>query len=133
MLALDERLLKGAGVPPGAVAGFIPVSGQMVTHFTVRSERGIPKETIVSDEAAPIFHARKDAPPILLLAADHDMAGRPEEAKLLAVVLTDVAESKTTSVVVVPDRTHGSINDKLLTEGDPGGEAVLAFIKKWTR
>ena len=40
MLALDERLLKGAGVAPGAVAGFIPVSGQMMTHFTVRSERG---------------------------------------------------------------------------------------------
>lgn len=131
MLALDEHLLKGAGVAPGAVAGFVPVSGQMMTHFTVRAERGLPKETILADEAAPIYHARKDAPPILLLAADHDMAGRPEEAKLLAVVLTEVAENKTTSVVVIPDRTHGSINDKLLTEGDPAGEAVLAFIRKW--
>jgi acetyl esterase/lipase len=132
MLAMDERLLKGAGVPAGAVAGYMPVSGTLVTHFTVREERGIPKERIVVDEAAPIYHCRKDAPPILLFAGDHDMAARVEEAKLFGVVMTDVAGSQTTQVVIVPDRTHSSIDQKLLTEGDPAGEAMLAFIKQWT-
>ena len=52
--------------------------------------------------------------------------------KLFHAVMTKVAGNKTTDLVVVPDRNHGSINDKLLTPGDPGGEAVLAFVKKWT-
>jgi acetyl esterase/lipase len=133
MLAMDQHLLTGAGVASGAVAGFIPVSGQWVTHFTVREERGIPKERIVSDAAAPIYHARKDAPPILVLVGDHDMAGRLEEAKLFDVVMKDVAGNKTTTVVVVADRTHGSINDKLLTPGDTGGETFLAFVKEHAR
>jgi len=34
---------------------------------------------------------RKDAPPILVLVGDHDMAGRLEEAKLFGVVMKDVA------------------------------------------
>lgn len=132
MLAMDERLLKDAGVPAGAVAGFVPVSGQLVTHFQVRAERGLPRERIVSDEASPIFHARQNAPPILLLVGDKDMAARVEEAKLFTVVMTEVAKNKTTQCLVVPGRDHGSINDKLLTPDDPAGEAVLAFIKQCT-
>ena len=40
MLAMDSQYLASAGVDEEQVAGFIPMSGQMMTHFTVRKERG---------------------------------------------------------------------------------------------
>jgi len=103
-----------------------------MTHYTIREERGLPRERVIADDAAPIHHCRKVAPPLLLLAADNDMESRLEEVKLFHAVMTKVAGNKTTDLLVVPDRTHNSINDKLLTPGDPAGEAVLAFVQKWT-
>ena len=42
MAALDPRYLKEYRLGLDAVAGAIPVSGQMITHATVRKERRIP-------------------------------------------------------------------------------------------
>jgi acetyl esterase/lipase len=133
MLAMDPHYLREAGVPEGAIAGCIPVSAQMTTHFTVRAERGISEEKIRVDEAAPLYHARKDAPPMLLLVADQDMPARLQENQLFVSVMNSLAKNEATSLLVVPDRTHGSICTKLMTEGDIGGAAILEFIKKWAR
>ena len=129
MLAMDPHYLRDAGLPD---AGFIAVSAQMVTHFTVRAERGIPEEKIIVDEAAPLFHARKDAPPLLLLVGGQDLPPRLPENQLFATVMTTLAKNETTTLLVVPDRTHMSLAEKLLTEGDIGGPAMLEFIKKRT-
>ncbi|MHC4994929.1 MAG: alpha/beta hydrolase, partial [Planctomycetota bacterium] len=56
----------GPGVLPKGdhpVAGLMPISGQMITHSTVRGERGIPGNRPVIDEAAPSYHVSKDVPP----------------------------------------------------------------------
>ena len=132
MLVMDPHYLRDAGVPEGSIAGCIAVSGQMVTHFTVRAERGIPEEKIVVDEAAPLFHVRKDAPPLLLLVGAQDLPPRLPENQLFATVMTTLAKNETTTLLVVPDRTHLSLAEKLLAEGDIGGPAMLEFIKKWT-
>ena len=68
-----------AGVELSAIAGLIPVSGQTMTHYTVREERGLGKFSVTADEAAPVYFARKDTPPFLVLYADHDMTARAEE------------------------------------------------------
>ena len=52
MLGMDERYLLKAGMQVSEVAGFIPVSGQTVTHYTVREERGIGKNCVTADEAS---------------------------------------------------------------------------------
>jgi hypothetical protein len=39
----------------------IPLAGQMLTHFTVREERGIDKTTMVIDDLASLFHLRAEA------------------------------------------------------------------------
>jgi len=59
----------------------VPFSTQTVTHFTARSEQGIPKTQPTIDELAPLSHVRADAPPILLLTGDREMEilGRYEE------------------------------------------------------
>ncbi|MEZ0273451.1 MAG: alpha/beta hydrolase [Roseimicrobium sp.] len=127
MLGLDAKYLKAAGVDVLSIAGLIPVSGQTMTHFTVRQERGLPKEDVIADEAAPIHFARKDTPPMLLLMGDKDWPARLEENQYFAAILKTKGNKRTT-LIVVPDRTHGSIFGKLRDEADPGRAAFLKFV-----
>ncbi len=127
MLAMDARWLKPHGLTPDSFAGYIPLSGQTMTHYTVREERGIGKETIVADEAAPVFYCRKDTPPMLVLAADHDMAARSEENEYLVAVLKG-AGNKRVIFRQIPDRTHGSIAINIPKTDDPVRKAILEFI-----
>lgn len=81
MVGLDKRWLAAHDLDPDQIAGLIPLAGQMLTHFTVREERGIDRTTMVIDELAPLSHLRPDAPPILLVSGDREkeMLGRYEE------------------------------------------------------
>lgn len=81
MVGLDKRWLSAQGIDADQIAGLIPLAGQMLTHFTVREERGIDKTTMVIDEYAPLSHLRADGPPVLLVTGDREleMLGRYEE------------------------------------------------------
>ena len=81
MVGLDPKWLAAHGHAPDELAGLVPYSGHSITHFTVRKERGIPQERAVVDELAPLWHVRKDAPPMLLITGDRDLEllGRYEE------------------------------------------------------
>lgn len=127
MLGLDTKYLKAAEVDPASIAGLLPVSGQTMTHFTVREERGLPKDDVIADAAAPIHFVREDAPPMLLLMGDKDWPARLEENQYFAA-LFKVKKHEHTTLIVVPDRTHGTIFGKLHEDGDIGRAAVLKFI-----
>ncbi|MCK5470074.1 MAG: alpha/beta hydrolase [Cyclobacteriaceae bacterium] len=81
MIGLDKSYLQKYGVDANSIAALIPFSGHTITHFTVREERGINGTQVVVDELAPIFHIRKDAPPLILITGDREMEmlGRYEE------------------------------------------------------
>jgi acetyl esterase/lipase len=81
MVGLDKRWLNAHDIDADRIAGLAPLAGQMLTHFTVREERGIDKTTMVIDDLAPLSHLRADAPPILLVTGDREleMLGRYEE------------------------------------------------------
>ena len=81
MLGLDKRWLAVHGQDANRIAGLIPFSAQTITHFTVRSERGIDARQPVVDDMAPLYHVRKDAPPLLLITGDRglELLGRYEE------------------------------------------------------
>jgi acetyl esterase/lipase len=129
MVGLDVRWLQPYHLTPNAIAGLIPVSGQMMTHFTVRAERGMTdKNVITADEAAPINHLRKDAPPMLILFGDKDWPARREENLYFAAALK-VAGHTRVQTIQVDDRTHGSIAGNIVNVGDPAAEAILKFIK----
>ena len=51
------------GANADSVAAYLPVSGQTVTHFTIRKERGLPDGIPVVDEYAPVNKARKETAP----------------------------------------------------------------------
>ncbi len=81
MTGLDKRWLEKHQIDANNIAGLIPFSGHTITHFTVRKERGIDGTTPVIDDLAPLYHVRKDAPPLLLITGDREleMLGRYEE------------------------------------------------------
>jgi acetyl esterase/lipase len=129
MLGMDAHYLGDVGVKLSDIAGLIPVSGQTMTHYTVREERGIGKFAVTADDAAPVHFARADTPPFLVLYADHDMAARAEENAFF-VALMKGAGNKRVAGQMIKDRTHGSIAGKIANEGDPARVAILKFIQE---
>lgn len=81
MITLDKKYLQKHNIDANDIAGIIPFSGQAVTHFTIRQEKGIGNLQPTIDAYAPLFHVRKDAPPMLLITGDREMEifGRYEE------------------------------------------------------
>lgn len=81
MIGLDKSWLNKYNIDANRIAGLIPFSGQMITHFTVREERGISDKQPVVDNLAPLYYVRPDAPPLLLITGDREleMLGRYEE------------------------------------------------------
>jgi len=81
MVIMNQELLKKYKIEANKVAGLVPFSGHTITHFTIRSEIGIPREQPIVDEFAPLFFVRRKAPPILLITGDREleMLGRYEE------------------------------------------------------
>lgn len=81
MTVMNKELLRKYSIDANKIAGLVPFSGHTITHFTIRSERGIPGEQPIVDEFAPLYYVRKDAPPTLLITGDRqlEMLGRYEE------------------------------------------------------
>ena len=81
MLGLNEKLLNAHDIDSNSLAGLIPYSGHAITHFTARAERGIGDKQPIIDEFAPLFHVKKNCPPMLLVTGDRDLEllGRYEE------------------------------------------------------
>ena len=81
MIGLDKSYLNKYGIDADDIAGLIPFSGHTITHLTVRKEQGIPEKQPTIDNLSPLYHVRKDTPPILLITGDREleMLGRYEE------------------------------------------------------
>ncbi len=97
MVGLDKRWLAKYGIDANNIAMLIPFSGHTITHMTIRKERGIPEEQPVVDEYAPLYHVRKDAPPLILITGDRDLEllGRYEENAYLWRMMKLVGHNQT--------------------------------------
>ena len=89
MVAFDKKYLNKYQIDANKIAGLIPFSGQAITHFTVRAERGMKDTQPVIDEYAPLYFVREDAPRTLLITGDREMEllGRYEENAYLLRML----------------------------------------------
>ena len=92
MTGLDRHWLQEHAIDANSIAGLIPISGQTITHNTIRQERGISQRIAVVDSMAPLNHIRADAPPLLLITGDRnlELPGRYEENALLAAMMKAV-------------------------------------------
>lgn len=97
MITLDKHYLKQYQIDANVIAGLIPFSGQAITHFTVRQERGIKDTQPIIDQFAPLYHVRADAPPMLLITGDREMEllGRYEENAYLNRMMKLTGSSST--------------------------------------
>jgi acetyl esterase/lipase len=129
MVGLDTGYLAAHGHGIDDLAGLIPISGQMVTHATVREERGLPTERPIVDAAAPVFHVRADAPSFLAIAGSDDMPARPEENRYFVAAMRAVDHADVT-YLEFDGRDHGSIVTGIPEAEDPVAQAIVDFIAR---
>ncbi len=110
MAGLDKKYLAAHNIDANRIAGLIPLSAQTITHFNIREQRGIKNTQPVVDEFAPLFHVRRDAPPLLLITGDREleMLGRYEENAYLARMMK-VAGHKKTRLLELDGYDHGMV------------------------
>ncbi|MCA9173594.1 MAG: alpha/beta hydrolase [Planctomycetales bacterium] len=123
MVGLDRRWLAAHNIDPNHIAGLIPYSGHTITHFTVRAERGIDGKQPIVDELAPLYHVRKDAPPLLLITGDREkeMLGRYEENAYLWRMMK-VAGHEQTELFELDGYDHGGM-------AEPAHPLAVRFIR----
>lgn len=98
MIGLDKSYLNKNGIDANRFAGIIPFSGQMISHFTTRKEKGIDELDARIDDFAPLHFIRADAPPLLLITGDREkeLLGRYEENAYMARMMKLKGHKETT-------------------------------------
>jgi acetyl esterase/lipase len=98
MITLDKKYLSKYNIDANKIAALIPFSGQAITHFTIRKEEGIKNTQAIIDQYAPLYFARSDAPPMLLITGDREqeLFGRYEENAYLWRMMKLNGHTKTT-------------------------------------
>ncbi|MCA9263982.1 MAG: alpha/beta hydrolase [Planctomycetales bacterium] len=129
MIGVDPHYLQKYGAKTSDVAGYAPVSGQMVTHSTVRGERGIERTQPIIDAAAPAFHVASDVPPFLCIAGGKDLPARAEENRYFVSALR-AAGNELVAYLEVPDRDHGTIASRMSEDRDLVAAAIRNFMVK---
>lgn len=81
MIGLENKWLAKYDINTSSVAGLIPLSPQVISHYTIRDENNISKYQPLIDTYAPLFHIKKETPPIVLITGDREreLLGRYEE------------------------------------------------------
>lgn len=91
MIGMDSRWLAPYGISNLQLAGLIPVSGQVTTHFNVKKLRGDTGQQFrpLIDEFAPLYYCSSNLPPLCLVVGDRkiEYKCRVEENDLMAVSL----------------------------------------------
>ena len=123
MIGLDKHYLAAYGIDANSIQKLVPFSGQMITHFTIRKERGIPDTQPIIDDMAPLFHVRADAPPLYLITGDREleMLGRYEENAYMFRMMK-VAGHQQTTLYELDGFDHGGM-------AEPAFDLLLKIIK----
>lgn len=126
MVGMDPKWLAPHGLTPASIAGLLPVSAQVTTHFHVKELRGFkgPSLLPVIDEFAPLHFSSKNLPPICLITGDRriEFKSRVEENEFFAVTLKNL-EHKDVEFHELKDLNHDTV-----TRGAAG--IMPAFVER---
>jgi acetyl esterase/lipase len=148
MVSMDKKWLQVHGIDANRIAGILPLSPQVITHFKIRNERGIDDKQPLIDEFAPLFHVRKDLPPLVLITGDRELEllGRYEENAYMHRMMKLVGHHRT-SLYELDGFGHGPMMQpgllllvrelnkliKEITEQIPTTQTIRVEAKKWVK
>jgi acetyl esterase/lipase len=110
MIGLDKQYLAKYNIDANRIKALFPFSGQAITHFTVRQEKGMRDTQPLIDTYAPLYHVRADAPPLFLYTGDREMEmlGRYEENAYMARMM-QLTGHKQTHLYELDGYGHGDM------------------------
>ncbi|MCH2591648.1 MAG: alpha/beta hydrolase fold domain-containing protein, partial [Pedosphaera sp.] len=131
LITLNEAFLKKRGLSGRAIRGAIPISGLMdVSRVGAARRVGIWGDKDSTHRiASPLHHARKGAPPLLLLHAEHDTPDRRQQNQMMFDALKNAGHVDV-AIHELKDRTHNSIRPNLVNQDDSGARYILKFIRR---
>ncbi len=126
MIGMDPRWLAAQSVSNRQLAGLIPVSAQVTTHFHVKKILGDQGQQFrpLIDQYAPLYYAAADLPPICLITGDRriEFKARVEENDFLAASLRALGNTQ------VEFYEMGGLNHSTVVEG--GMPVLRDFVRK---
>ena len=132
LTCLDRSYLEKHGKSVDQLAGYIPVSSQVDSHWTVRAERGIGQDKKVIDKTAPLFHIpdgfNKATSPMLIIVAEDDLPGRADANQQFFRKLQK-ANHPAVAFQQVSKRNHVSLVTRIPQTEDETAHLILQFIK----
>ncbi len=115
MVGMDAKWLEPHGISNMALAGLIPVSAQVTTHFHVKELLGNKNDGLVPtiDRYAPLHFVSKNLPPIQVITGDRkiEYPSRVEENEFFAVTLKNL-KHPSVEFHEMPGVDHGSAGKK---------------------
>lgn len=125
MVGLDKEYLAKYDIDADSIAGLLPFSGQMISHFAYREMNGMGNLQPTIDNYAPLFHVRKDVPPMVLVTGDREMEmlGRYEENAYMWRMMR-LAGNAEVYLYEIGGYDHGAMCD-------PSFHILLEYIKKY--
>ncbi len=131
MVGMDPRWLAAHGISNRRLAGLVPVSGEMTTHFLIKKElalrdgKAVPVEPLLPqiDENAPLYYVSRDLPPICLIVGERrlDWPARAAENMLMADTLRAL-KHPSVECYELSGHNHGLIAD-----------GALPLLAQWVR
>ncbi len=134
LIALDKRYLAEAGVPESAIRGAIPISGPFdLERRDLEFFKWLKLDKVFEDEEArsdaTVFnYVRKDAPPMLIFAAELESYYVIRDSKELADALAKAGAHS--EYRLIPMRNHGTILRRFGAKGDMTAELAVKFIRR---
>ena len=123
MVTLAKEYMEKYGADADKIAKAYPISGQTVTHYTIRKERGLPDGLPVIDEYAPMSHAGRGGAPLVLISGDRnlEMLARYEENAHLQALLKNFGHDSV--LYEIQGFNHGTVTA-------PASALISSDIKK---
>jgi len=112
MVGMDPRWLKPYGLSPNNLAGLIPISAQVTTHFAVKRMLKLDNggyRPLITPEA-PLYYCSSKLPPICIITGDRKIEWpcRVEENELMAASLRRLNHPYI-EFHELPGKDHGSV------------------------
>jgi len=110
MLTMDDSWLLKRNIATSKIRAAIPLSPQVITHFTIRAESKISEIQPVINELAPMHFIKSNTPTIVDITGDRELElfGRYEENAYF-VRMMKLAGNKKISLYELQGFSHGAM------------------------